>query len=315
MTDPAVAGVSLSRLLDRLAARLPASETPRLDAMVLVEFVSGLRRESLLAELRTPVTDVLDAAARVRLERLIDRRAHGVPVAYLVGRREFFGRDFAVSPGVLVPRPETEHAVEAALEVLAAQPTATVHDCCTGSGCLGLSIALERAAAGLDTELVLSDAAPAALEWAQRNVETLVPSRSEARDRADGHVQVALRRLDVSAAPAAGDEGICDVVTANPPYLTAVETSTALSSGWDEPANALDGGEDGLEIYPDLARWAFRQLHPGGSVIVEHGASQAADVRAILLDAGFCEVSAGRDLAGHERITSARRPENGSTPR
>jgi release factor glutamine methyltransferase len=311
---------TVQELLSTVEAAMPDGATSRLDALILVELAFRVDRARLLAELRTPLDALIHEdipPALARLDGLVARRREGTPIAYLTGGKEFFSRDFAVGPGVLIPRPESEHLVEAALELLLGVPEAIVHDCCCGSGCVGISIAAERAAAGTSTRLLLSDRSSEARRWAALNARAILGTSGHPErpaGRVDWRVVAAdlliLDGDDDSGSTGAGGQSHwepVDVVTANPPYLTTRETAAALAGGWQEPAMALDGGIDGLEPYRRLAGQAYRVLKPGGSVLIEHGSDQAIRVRELLRDAGFRDTETVSDLAGLPRLVRARR--------
>ena len=323
-TDLTAGNADVATVLSRAAqalhaaalSRTPRSHVPvpelaaaRLDALILLEYATGRTREALLAEYRTTFTDLFPMEERERFVGLLQRRADGPSIAYLVGRREFFGRDFAVGPGVLVPRPESEHVVETVLELLDRDDSGVestsgpmrLHDCCTGSGCIGITIACELSAAGVPTRLVLSDRSTEALMWARKNAET--------------HLGTAWREIcSIERRDLLGvlEEGVehdaPHIITANPPYLTSTETEAALSHGWGEPASALDGGADGLGPYRRLALQAFSHLVARGYVVVEHGFDQGSAVRDMLQNAGFEAVDTRTDLAGRDRVTTGRKP-------
>ncbi|MFO8044112.1 MAG: peptide chain release factor N(5)-glutamine methyltransferase [Alkalispirochaeta sp.] len=303
MPDPLPSHIPLGALRDRIAAELTSSESAHLDALILVETVTGRDRADLLAELRTPVSEIMDDGVLTRLAALVEQRRRGVSIAYLTGTKQFYGYEFQVGPGVLVPRPESEHLVEEGLQLLHTVAHACIHDCCTGSGCVGISIARERASRGYTTEIVLSDLEPAALRWATRNAEHLLGGIAE--------VQFAVQRCDLLK-PLASDSsettGPWDLITANPPYLTAAEMERVIAHGWTEPASALDGGPDGLVAYAELAVQAFAQLRYERYVLVEHGWTQGSAVRDLFAHAGFDYVDTAADLAGRDRLVRARRP-------
>ena len=295
MRRTAAGGPTLSDLTGELAQRLTAEARGRREVMLLIAHLSGRSPADLLACLADPAEDVLDAGLRRSLQALVKRRANGEPLAYLTGEREFFSRRFRVGPGCLIPRPETEHLVELGLAAIADMASARVVDCCTGSGCVGITIAAERERNGRATELLLTDRSAQALEWATRNAREHVSARSVWQTReAD--------LLD--ACPPA-----TDLIVANPPYLTPEETDAALAQGWGEPAMALDGGADGLSLYPRLADDACRLLRPGGWLILEHGEGQGELVRSMLAQAGLVDIRQEFDLAGRDRNVAARRRE------
>lgn len=218
----------------------------------------------------------------------IDRRARRVPVAHIVGRRAFWKHAFEVTPDVLDPRPETETLVEAAL----AAPFGRVLDLGTGSGCILLSLLAERpAATGLGT-----DVSEAALAVAMRNAR-----RVGVADRA------AFRRADWLE----GIAGPFDLIVSNPPYIAEAEMADLSPEVLREPRLALTPGGDGLDAYRAIARAAPARLVPGGRLLVEVGATQAAAVRGLFGAAELVETTTFRDLDGRERVVSGKKPPSG----
>lgn len=271
-------GAALERAARRLAS---SSDSPRLDAELLLAHVLGVERGRLAAHHDRP----LAPAEADAFEALLARRAGGEPVAYLLGRRDFWTLTLEVGPGVLVPRPETELVVEVALEALAGRPAPAVLDLGTGSGAIGLAIAAERPDATAD----LVDASAAALAVAERNRARL--GIGNARVLAgDWFDAVAGRRYDL--------------VAANPPYLAADDPHLAAAELAHEPRAALVAGPGGLEALAAIAARAPAHLVPGGCLVLEHGTSQGAAVRALLGHAGLGAIATRRDLAGHERATA-----------
>jgi release factor glutamine methyltransferase len=259
------------------------SDSPRLDAELLLGHVLGLGRAALRTRSDRPVA--ADAAAR--FEALLQRRAAGEPVAYLTGRRAFWTLDLSVDPGVLVPRPETELLVEATLARLAEHPAPAVLDLGTGSGAVALAIASELPSA----EVTAVDASDEALRVARRN----------ALDAGLDRVRF-LRGHWFS--PLAGQR--FDAIVANPPYLAASDPH--LPALAHEPHAALVAGPTGLEALREIALAAPRFLRPGGHLLLEHGAEQGGAVRALCASAGLVRTGTIRDLAGLERVTTARAP-------
>jgi release factor glutamine methyltransferase len=273
----------VAALLAALRERLDAAPTAALDAELLVAHVLGTGRAALAADPgRTLAPEELLA-----LESLARRRVAGEPIAYLTGRREFWSMELEVTPDVLVPRPETELVVERVLAAVAGLTRPAVLDLGTGSGAIALAIASERP----DAVVTATDASAAALAVALRNARRL-----ELRN---------LHFLEGSwFEPLAGSR--FDAIASNPPYVAAAEP--ALAALRHEPRAALVAGADGLAALAAIVSAAPAHLEPAGSLVVEHGASQGAAVRALFASAGLSTVATRADLAGHERVTQGTRP-------
>jgi len=278
---------TLAGALRAASARLAAgSETPRLDAEVLLRHVLGLDRTRLFVRLR----EALDPAARAAFEKLVERRLAGEPVAYLTGEREFMGLPFAVRPGVLVPRPETEGLVDWALGRLAGRPGGTVVDVGTGSGAIALAVAA-GAPAGWAGRVVGADVSAAALSVAREN-----------RARLDRRGRVALVRGDLVG----WCRGGVDLLLANLPYLRPEQAADPALAA--EPKLALEGGADGLETIRRLVADAPRVLTPGGALGLEIDPSQAGEVARLVAAAlPGARVEVRPDLAGLARFVLAER--------
>ncbi len=273
------------------------SDTSYLDASLLLSRAAGWDRAVLLA--RNP--DTLSPDVEASFISLLARRASGESVAYILGQKEFYGRPFRVDCRVLVPRPDTELLVEAALEAARrnldrrrgdAGPGLRIHDAFTGSGCVGITLAAELP----DAEVSLSDISPGARDLAAANARALL-----GRD---------LEVLDSDALSAV--RGPFDLVTANPPYVAGPETDRLQGSdGADgvrrEPRGALDGGPDGLDFYRRLVPEAEKLLAPGGFLVVEIGEDQGAVVRGMFRENGFRVNETFRDLAGRDRVVRGMR--------
>jgi release factor glutamine methyltransferase len=272
-------------------ALLATSALPRLDARALAEHASGRSRAWLIAHGDEPVPRGQADAFRA----LAARRRAGEPLAYLVGWREFRGRRFAVSPAVLVPRPETEGLVDAALARL--NPTGRdgapprVLDLGTGSGAIAVSIALERPGAALTA----TDASADALAVARSNAAAL------------GAPPIDFRLGDWWAA-LPGDAAPFDLVVSNPPYVAAADPHLLDGSLRHEPPAALAAGREGLDAIDAIVAGAAARLAPGGWLLLEHGRDQGAAVRGRLASAGFEDVATLPDLQGLDRIALGRRP-------
>lgn len=259
----------------------------RLDAQLLVAHGLGRPRTWVIAHGEA----LLTPDQRDVLQRLFRERARGVPLAYLVGIREFHGLTLEVGPDVLDPRPDSETLVGWALELLrgplADRGAPRVLDLGTGSGAIALALCHGCPRA----ELTATDRSVAALAQARRNGERLhLPVRWLAGDWFDA-VDSAER---------------FDLVVSNPPYLDAADPHLAALHA--EPREALTPGPDGLAALRSISLAAPSRLHSGGFLLLEHGHAQAAAVRAMLQAAGFDEVQTRRDLAGHERCSGGRIP-------
>jgi len=258
-------------------ARLPASE-----ARLLLGHILDKPSSWLIAH----EDEVLDEDALLNFASLASRRAGGEPVAYLVGRREFFGRDFAVSPAVLIPRPETELLVELAIATLGVGSTAKILDLGTGSGCIAVTLALELPTA----QVSAVDSSLAALAMAQQNAQ-----RHGAR--------LCLLQSDWLAGLAAER---FDLIVTNPPYVAAADPHLAAGDLRHEPPEALASGIDGLDAIRRIVADAPLFLAPGGRLMLEHGHDQGAAVRDLLVASGLAGVEQHRDLAGIVRVSGAR---------
>jgi release factor glutamine methyltransferase len=254
---------------------------PRLTAEVLLAHAVGCERVWLYAH----STDELREVWWIHYGRYLHQRLNGAPTQYVTGRQEFYGRDFRVTPAVLIPRPETEHVIEAALEL--APHSRRILDIGTGSGAIAITLALELPAASLTA----TDLSEPALRIAASNAS----------------------RLRAPVNFAAADLAAClpdrsfDLVISNPPYVPATEQANLQREVREhEPAIALYGGDDGLEVYRRLIPEAARVLTPGGRLILEIGYAIHAAVGAML--ASWNEVQTRTDLAGLPRVMTARKP-------
>lgn len=265
-----------------LAAACSALGLERLDAQLLLLHALG-RPPDDRAWLLAHDTDALDPDTEMRYIQLTRRRAAGVPLAYLTGRREFYGLELLVDPRVLDPRPDTETLVDWALELL--PPAGSVIDLGTGSGAIALAIQSQRP----DARVSAVDASADALAVAQANAQRL-------------GLQVEFRHgrwLE-------GNVGQHDLIVSNPPYIA--DDDPHLEQLGHEPRMALSSGADGLEDIRTIVAQAPACLVPGGWLLLEHGWQQATAVQALLAQAGFVAIQSRRDLAGIERCSGGQRP-------
>jgi release factor glutamine methyltransferase len=265
-------------------------ETAPLDARLLLEHASGLSSTDLAmqAKQEADATLIHDAQALVAL------RLTGMPVAKIIGHKEFWGRRFHVSPAVLDPRPDSETLIEAALALLPEDKALRLIDLGTGSGCLLLTLLAERPLArGLGI-----DKSRAALSLARRNAHFLDLNLGLRR-------RVALRHGDWLH----GVNATADMIIANPPYIEsgAIDRLDRDVSLFD-PRLALDGGSDGIGPYHALIAPSFQCLTGGGHLLLEIGVTQAEAISALMAAAGFADISLRQDLAGRDRVLIGRKP-------
>jgi release factor glutamine methyltransferase len=250
-----------------------------LENRLLLCHALGLTRVGLITQSHRILTDA-EASA---LEALVARRLAGEPIAYILGKREFFGLDFRVTDAVLIPRPDTELLVELALERL--PQGGSVLDMGTGSGAIAVAIAHTRP----DASVSALDASPAALDVARANAA------------ANG---AAVRFLHSDWYAALGADRF-DLIVSNPPYIASGDAHLSQGDLRFEPVSALTDHADGLSHLRRIVAGAGAHLKPGGWLLMEHGYDQAAQVRQLLAASGYAEVQSWRDLAGIERVSGA----------
>jgi release factor glutamine methyltransferase len=270
------------------------SDSPRLDAEVLIAHGLSVRRIDLYLQHDRPLTE----AEVVRLRGLVVERGRGVPVAHLTGEREFFSLSFHVTKDVLVPRPETEGLVEAGLAFLESREAPVVCDVGTGSGCVAIALLVRRP----DARALATDVSPAALEVAAANAR-----RHGVADRVTFALGPWLE--PVARLRAAGDAPALAAVLSNPPYVVRGDPSIEAGVAAFEPAQALYvAGRDALEPAKAIAREALALLSPGGLLAVEVGAGSASAAGEALAAMGYEDVGAAVDGAGVLRVVSGRSP-------
>lgn len=255
-----------------------------LEARMLVGLVTGFTRTQLI----TRDNEVLDAGQHARLTNLVSRRVAGEPMAYLTGEREFYGRSFAVGPGVLIPRPDTEAVVQRALACLQGRTAPRILDLGTGSGILAITLACERP----DAQVWATDISAAALAIARGNAARLGATVSMLLS--DWYDAVPAQRFDL--------------IVSNPPYIAAGDPHLSQGDLRFEPVDALTDHADGLTDLRSIGDGALTRLAAGGWLLLEHGHDQGSATRALLADAGFVDVFTERDLGGNERCTGGRAP-------
>src|SRR2546423_1182621 len=295
-------------------ARLREADVPSftLAAELLLLHTLGRDRTWLYAH---PEESVSDADAQ-RYSALLARRAAGEPTQHLTGKQEFWGLEFEVTPDVLIPRPETEHVIEVALDRIGLRGRrqitrgAGLHiaDVGTGSGCIAVALAKELP----EATLYATDISSSALEVARRNA-----SRHGVSDRIRFLECNLLVGTDVGPGADRGKAGekraYFDLIVSNPPYIGRREAATLPREvGEHEPACALYGGEGGHEVYADLIAQAAQHLSPGGILVLELGHDSLAAVNPLLDAATWTNVSVTNDLAGTARVIAAERASRGA---
>ena len=273
-------------------------DTPALDAALLLAETLHLSREELLVR----GNEIAAEPERQKYNSLLERRRSGECIAYILGRREFRGIEFTVNPGVLVPRPDTETLVEAALEYIdlwqgersdtsargAAQGGLSLLDLCTGSGAVAISIKNERP----HIRVTASDVSPETLQTATLNAARLLEGRQNA-------VQFIQSDLFNNIPEK------FDIIVSNPPYIPTGEIDTLSPEVRREPRLALDGGRDGLDLIRKIVSQAPEHLSPGGILLLEASPEQMPAIKTLLEKEHFNKIKIHKDLAGKDRVISA----------
>ncbi|PHR92372.1 MAG: protein-(glutamine-N5) methyltransferase, release factor-specific [Robiginitomaculum sp.] len=259
-------------------------EDADIDARVLLMHAGGLTRSGLIVQSR----DIMPASVLARFNTCLARRLTHEPIAHIVGTKEFWSLEFKVSSQVLIPRPETEGVVSRALALMKHVKSPRILDIGTGSGAILIALLSERK----DASGVGVDISQAALDIAESNANALGVS-----DRCTFHTSNFLDEV----------EGRFDILVSNPPYIThtAMQTLPKTVQAY-EPHLALHGGVDGLDPYRSILTHAHRVLTPLASLVFEIGFDQGDALKALLQDTGCENITVEPDLAGHERIVSAK---------
>lgn len=303
-----------SKIIEKLSKTSPS---PKLDAEVLLSHCLGFSKTELLLKRDYEVT----ADKEAWLRDATNRRATGLPVAYITGHKEFYGYDFIVSPAVLIPKPDTEILVERAVDVILSMMDArgenllTVCDMCTGSGCIAIAVAKtlledERVPADQLPKFTLADISEPALDIARRNAAALLSNH-------DNLVMSRFNFVRTNLFDAISEAIKYDVILSNPPYIPHTMVDELLRDGRSEPRLALDGditlegdracaddgqpADDGLEIIRNLIPQAQTHLAPRGTVLMETGEYNAEAAAALAAAAGF-NTEIHRDLEGQLRV-------------
>jgi len=273
----------LTEAADRIAASpvlalVYAHETPFLDAVLLFGKVVGWSKARVMSGFH----EEAPASAIEPFRAAVDDRSSGVPVAYILGRKDFYDLTFAVDKRVLSPRPETETLVEASLEILRVNPGfKTVHDACTGSGCIAITLAHQLPMLSISASDI-SDGSAAVFNKNSMDIlgKTLPFYQSDLLENVPGTF---------------------DMIVSNPPYLSDADAERLRTSGWKEPYIAFAGGPEGTELPERLIRASIDRLTPGGYGLFEAADAQMDYLSTVMHEAGFSSVELRKDLAGKSR--------------
>jgi release factor glutamine methyltransferase len=284
---------TIAAFRDRAILRLAEAgvSTPEADADLLIGHVLDLSRGEVQAKAIAGVE--LRDDQRDELERMLDRRAAREPLQHITGIAYFRSLALAVGPGVFVPRPETEQVAQFAVDALRAVPGPEPIgvDLGTGSGAIAFAMATEVPHA----RVYAVEVSPDAFEWTTRNRELTGALNASILL---GDLAEALHELD----------GTVDVVISNPPYIPSEAVPRDLEVRLHDPQVALYGGADGLDVVHSVSATGLRLLHPGGTLVLEHGELQGAAIASLLRADGWTAVATHRDLLGRDRATTALRP-------
>ena len=256
-------------------------DSPRLDAQVLLAHVLNCDKVGLYTQFDKP----LGKEELSTYRELIKQRMAGIPVAYLIGKKEFYSLDFSVDQRVLIPRPDTELLVDRAIEVVGEINAKSVLELCTGSGAVAIALALNTNL----KKIIASDICEDALVVARKNVERF---------------ELAERVTCVSSDMWEGipKEKTFDLIISNPPYIRKAEIKECSVEVRKEPLKALDGGEDGLDFYRRILDECQAHVRSGGRLILEHGFDQRNDIESMVDGSGGTFIKSHKDLAGLDRM-------------
>ncbi len=262
------------------------SEDALFDSMCLTEKVFGIDRTGYYLRSDEEISD----EKYEELIGLAQRRASGEPLQYILGKWEFMGRSFFVGEGVLIPRPETEMIVESALDFLKDKKAPVIIDLCSGSGCIGISVAAERK----DSKVYLIEKSEAAFSYLEKNI------------RLNGVPNAVAVRGDIFIDACKFNNVYPDLILSNPPYIESEIIPKLQNEVLREPLMALDGGKDGLDFYRAIADYWIPLLKKGGAVIAECGENQAESICGIFEESERVRSTSFRlDYCGNERMVTA----------
>lgn len=257
----------------------------RFEAQLLLQHLLKVNRAWLIAHENDTLSDDIQA----RFDQLINRRANGEPIAYILGSREFYGLNLKITPATLIPRPDTEILVDAALNKIPADKTLQILDLGTGTGAIALAIAQQRP----QTQITAIDASQAALEVAISNSKQL--------HIANIHFLLSDWFNNLNGR-------LFDVIVSNPPYIENNDTHLTKGDLRFEPSSALAAGADGLDDIRRIIDGCLLHLKPQGWLMLEHGYNQAASVTDLMTQTGLVNLETFKDLGGNDRVTIGKNP-------
>lgn len=245
----------------------------------IIKHITGYTNTQIL----TKYTQQLTEFQQNNLTAIIKQRLIRYPLQYIIGRWNFFGREFFVGPGVLIPRSDTETLIDVCLESLTQKQTPRVLDLCTGTGCIGITIKGERP----DSQVSLVEKYDEALSFTNKNAE---------------HNKIDVKIIKADVLKTEGAEGQYDLIVSNPPYINDSDMKTLQPEVKFEPSTALEGGGDGLLFYRHIAKEYKKHLAPGGTMAFEVGINQAEAVSQIMKENGFENVGVRKDYGEIDRV-------------
>lgn len=252
---------------------------------IIIQSVLNVDKTGLIANLEKEIEE----ESRQKIMTMLQKRLEGYPLQYLAGTWEFYGLEFLVGEGVLIPRADTETIVDVAKTLFDKTFRIKVADLCSGSGCLAITLEKE-----LNADVHALEKSEVAYDYLVRNIEL-------------NSSNVTPKLCDVLKEESTDGFEKLDLIVSNPPYIKTAEIPTLSKEVSYEPVMALDGDEDGLKFYREIAGTWRKTLKKGGYIIFEIGSTQSREVREILVDNGFCNITVVRDLAKNPRVVYARK--------